>query len=59
MIDLDSDNTQPNNNHTQAYSNFVDLVGDDEWMSDDNIDNKIENLRKQIRNHSRKQNNQK
>ena len=42
MIDLDSDNTQPNN--TQAY-NFVDLVGDDEWMSDDNIDSKIENLR--------------
>lgn len=51
MIDLDSsdNNTQPNQKGSQEPYNFVDLVGDDEWMSDDNLDTKIDHLRKKVR----------
>ena len=53
MIDIDSDHTQSNNKKSSPLkNNSVEAlsVGDDEWMSDDNIDAKMDIIRKQFRN---------
>lgn len=46
MIDIDSDNTTGNNKKTNSPLNIEE---DDEWMSDDNLDIKMDILRKQLK----------
>lgn len=45
MIDIDSDHTQANNNKNNEWPALI-LDGDDEWMSDDNVDAKMDIIRK-------------
>lgn len=45
MIDIDSDHTQPSNKLPSPLK----ISADDEWMSDDNIDSKMDIIRKQIK----------
>lgn len=49
MIDVESESTQQNNVVSPPVLN---LEEDDEWMSDENIDSKIDILRKQMKNQS-------
>ena len=48
MIDVESENTQQSNSKSVPVVNLE----DDEWMSDDNLDEKIGILRKQIQSKS-------
>ena len=48
MIDVDSDNNSNKVRSQSKTKNYQNIVDDDDWMSDDDMDKKMKNLRQNM-----------